>query len=120
MEITLNIPQNTWSKPIEVRTEVVQAICDSFLKGSWWYPYLEFLNKESQEFAKEYPWQSEQSSYIKFHETEMRTAFQALQKAGWHMIKHDMSNGTWYYLSKKDYSTTRGNYVVTDFYEQWD
>lgn len=120
MEITLNIPQNTWSKPVEVRTEVVQAICNAFLKGGWWYPYLALLHKETGKFAETHPWKDERYQFHEFHETEMRAAFQALQKAGWHMVKHDMSNGTWYYLSKRDYSTTRGNYIVTDFYEQWD
>lgn len=120
MEITLNIPQNKWSKPVEVRTEVVQAICNAFLKGGWWYPYLEFLHKEKETFAKEYPWTKEQEEYFKFHEVEMRAPFQALQKAGWHFVKHHMSNGTWYYLSKTDYSEISGNYIVTDFCEQWD
>ena len=50
----------------------------------------------------------------------MRTAFRAMQNAGWYFIKHDMRNGTWYELSDKDYSTTRGRYIVTDFTEQWD
>lgn len=120
MEITLSIPQNKWAKPTEVRQEVVQAICDAFLKGSWWYPYVEWLNKEKCEFAKNSPWSNERHHYIKFHEVEMHTAFKALRKAGYLFIKHDMSNGTWYRLTEKNYSNDRGNYIVIDFCEQWD
>ena len=33
MEITINIPENTYSVPTEVRSEVVQIICNAFLTG---------------------------------------------------------------------------------------
>ena len=36
MEITISIPKNDYSTPTECRQEVVQAICDAFLKGGAW------------------------------------------------------------------------------------
>lgn len=121
MEITLNIPQNKWSKPVEVRTEVVQAICDAFLKAyADWKPYQPYVNTITGRFTDSSPYYHKEKGVVKFHETEMRTAFRAMQDAGWYFIKHDMRNGTWYELSDKDYSTTRGRYIVADFTEQWD
>ena len=34
MEITINIPKNTYEVPTEVRPEIVQQICESFLCGN--------------------------------------------------------------------------------------
>lgn len=34
MEIKVNIPQNDYVQPTEVREEVVQAICNAFLSNS--------------------------------------------------------------------------------------
>lgn len=36
MEIKVNIPQNDYVQPTEVREEVVQAICNAFLSNSCW------------------------------------------------------------------------------------
>lgn len=36
MEIKVNIPQNDYVEPTEVREEVIQAICDAFLSNSCW------------------------------------------------------------------------------------
>lgn len=121
MEITLNIPQNRWSKPVEVRTEVVQAICDAFFKAyADWKPYQPYVNTITKRFCDCSDYYNKVNGAVKFHECEMRAAFKALQDAGWYFIKHDMMNGTWYEVSEKNYSDTRGRYIVTDFNEQWD
>lgn len=42
MEITVNIPKNDYIQPTEVRTEVVQAICEAFIErkcGSTFHPH---------------------------------------------------------------------------------
>jgi hypothetical protein len=121
MEITLNIPQNKWSKPVEVRTEVVQAICYAF-QVTWlpWKPYEPYVNMVEGRFSSFHDFLYKKEGVVKFHETEMRAAFKALQEAGWFIIKHDMMNGTWYKLSEKNYSESSGNFIVTDFCEQWD
>lgn len=36
MEIKVNIPQNDYVQPTEVRENVVQAICNAFLSKSCW------------------------------------------------------------------------------------
>lgn len=122
MEITLSIPQNKWARPVEVRTEVVQAICNAFLKNAIWHPYAidAYVNVKTNklcgfEHAKE-------DGCVKFHECEMRTAFQALVKAGYWFIRHDAMNGLWYELSIRDNVPAHMTHrrIVTDFIEQWD
>jgi hypothetical protein len=128
MEITLNIPQNTWSKPVEVRTEVVQLICDTFLKGETWYslynaivknPYrgnMEFGNNENYG----YKCSKKSDQFVTFHECEMETAFKALRKAGY-LFESDYYYGSscrWYKLTKKNYSQLHN--IVIGFTEQWD
>lgn len=122
MEITLSIPQNKWKKPTEVRTEIVQAICDAFLKRNWWYPCIPYIHLEHRNFGGYRDFCYEKDGFIKFYEVEMHAAFKALQNAGWHIFKHDAFNGTWYEASAKDYTIhdKRYNYRVIDFNEQWD
>lgn len=128
MEITLNIPQNKWSKPVEVRTEVVQLICDTFLKGdTWWSLYSAIVKSpysDKMEFGdtENYGYRCSRKSeeIVEFHENEMRAAFKALQEAGWY-FESDYRAGSsrkWYKLTKKNYSSLHR--IVTDFCEQWD
>ena len=130
MEITLNIPQNKWSKPVEVRTEVVQLICDTFLKGnSWWSLYgaivknvysgkMEFGDTENYGYACS----RKSEKIVEFHECEMKAAFKALQEAGWHFVAwhNRMSSYKCYKLTEKTYANTSDKFIVTDFCEQWD
>ena len=128
MEITLSIPQNKWSKPVEVRTEVVQLICDTFLKGeSWWSLYGAIVKNQNFgniEFADTYNYgygcSKKSDMIVEFHESEMRAAFKALQEAGWYFESdyHAGSSRKWYKLTKKNYSSLHR--IVTDFTEQWD
>lgn len=130
MKITLSIPLNTWTKPVEVRTEVVQLICDTFLRGiSWWSLYdviVKNPHSDRMEFGDSenygYRCSSKSEIIVKFHECEMRAAFEALQSAGWHFItgRHYGSSSKWYKLTEKNYTNTSDQYIVTDFCEQWD
>lgn len=125
MEITLNIPQNKWSKPVEVRTEVVQAICNAFMiLYARWHPILPYVNVKTGKFCESGDYYyGNNGDVVKFHETEMHAAFKALQEVGWFFIKHDACNGTWYELSEKNYvpdHQRRHRWIVTDFHEQWD
>lgn len=130
MEITLNIPQNKWSKPVEVRTEVVQLICDTFLKGgTWWSLYSAIVKSPysgKMEFGdtENYGYRCSRKSeeIVEFHECEMRTAFKALQEAGWHFIAGYRRNSSskWYKLTKKNYAEFSYEHIATDFCEQWD
>lgn len=130
MEITLNIPQNKWSKPVEVRTEVVQLICDTFLKGdSWWSLYDAIVQSpyngqmkfgDSDNYG--YRCSRKSDEIVKFHECEMKAAFKALQEAGWHFVAwhNRMSSYKCYKLTEKTYANTSDKFIVTDFCEQWD
>jgi hypothetical protein len=131
MEITLTIPQNKWAKPTEVRQEVVQLICDTFLKGETWYSLYDAIVKsrywDKMEFGNNenygYNCSRKSEKIVKFHECEMRMAFTALQEAGWYFkafycygsISHKC-----YKLSRENYEKTHNEYIVTDFTEQWD
>lgn len=118
MEITVNIPQNTYAQPTEVRPEVVQAICEAFLAkiqgrvpcspiyhpkndGNGMYrtatPFVElrdgigcgFINRDE---LKRY--NGDPKKHLTFHGCEMQAAFQALRKAGYHMLRV-LEYGTW-------------------------
>ena len=130
MEITLTIPQNKWAKPTEVRQEVVQLICDTFIKGGTWYSLYNAIVKspywDKMEFGdnENYGYRCSRKSekIVTFYECEMRMAFKALQEAGWHFISgyHYGSSSKWYKLTQKDYTSLRDEFIVYDFCEQWD
>lgn len=118
MEITINIPKNDYVQPKEVREEVVQAICTTFLEthvSNVFHPFSDgayrcktiyvatkrprggFGNSSWAESHKE-------DGYVRFNGEEMKAAFKALQDAGYYMFRvHDY--GTWmgYKCSKKPF-----------------
>lgn len=114
MEIKVNIPQNEYKQPTEVRAEVVQAICEAFIKktcGSTFHPYagsnngsrnatLWLFKQNGSGYAPsftthEYAHRDAQESEKKGKEyimyrirgCEMKAAFDALQKAGYYMFR---------------------------------
>ena len=115
MEIKVNIPKNDYVQPTEVKQTVVQAICDAFLRGGCWSTFHPFtdgfrartlgvichVNGEPYGF-NEKPFPNE--CFIKFNGAEMKAAFRALIKAGYHIYRvYDY--GTWmgYRVSKKPF-----------------
>ena len=117
MEIKLNIPENTYSVPTEVRPEVVQQICDAFLQrtsNSTFYPHhdgpyrratlhvelsgdkgIGFINPDSYSTPKD---------SVRIRGCEMKAAFEALRQAGYHIFRV-YKYITWlgYVLSEKPY-----------------
>lgn len=116
MEITINIPKNTYSVPTEVRPEVVQAICEAFLFGSIWSTFRPFdggaycsatlqvvltkcENGESSGYGfRKEPFSNEKG--IRIRGCEMSAAFKALREAGWHIFRvhesyESCSSGDW-------------------------
>lgn len=87
----IQIKKNDYVQPTEIREEVVQKICDSFLRGhgftsnGYWATHyvqndsLGFFNIR-QTFA--YP-----QKYTKIHEVEVKSAIRELLNAGYFMFK---------------------------------
>lgn len=111
MEITVNIPKNDYIQPTEVRTEVVQAICEAFIANSTFHPHhgsnngsrdakLWLFKRKDSKYAPhftsyEYAHRDAQDAerngkeYIMYRirGCEMEAAFDALQKAGYYMFR---------------------------------
>ena len=117
MEIKVNIPTNDYEQPTEIRSEVVQGICDVFLNGGAWstfHPFSESVYRRAsnkiirhKNDKKFYGFHDEGFSNdiaIRFNGAEMKAAFAALIKAGYHMFKV-YNYGTWkgYICSKKPF-----------------
>lgn len=129
MEITINIPQNTYSVPTEVRSEAVQKICDAFLYGRSnriFYPGNDGCGRDETHYAyktqarpnpdpsntddwfygfTDKRWAEKHytpETCIQFNGAEMRAAFKALIEAGYHIFRV-YSFGSWkgYILDRK-------------------
>ena len=109
MEIKINIPQNNYVQPTEVRPEVVQGICEAFLRQCAWsvfHPssggrYREethyiMRHKDKKEFYGfgDYHKAFSDSVYVKFNGEEMKAAFKVLREAGYFMFR-GLNYGTW-------------------------
>jgi hypothetical protein len=98
--MTINIPQNNYATPTECREEVVQAICDAFLRACAWSsfrPHTESRYRQATLFVlsqggKFYGFNSEPFSsdklYYRVRGCEMKAAFECLIKAGYHIFKY--------------------------------
>lgn len=135
MEIKVNIPQNDYIQPTDVREDVVQKICDVFLDrrggsihnvfhpvSDGCYRVRTLGLRVHKSDGKAYDFNSSPLScdeFIKFHGSEMKAAFEALIKAGYHMFKI-YEYGSWmgYVCDKKpQYHTYNGTWgtEVTSF-----
>lgn len=129
MEITINIPKNTYSVPTEIRQEVVQAICEAFLNDMTFFPnyhgrcgrhrYVakhDFGGGHGGFYFEEKPDGVYVSKSYRIHGCEMQTAFKILIDAGYHIFRLCGSGG--YKMSKKphlDYDHGSEVYEFTDF-----
>lgn len=111
MEIKVNIPKNDYKKPTEAREEVVQTICEIFLKTQWnvFHPFAGsnngcrnanlYIVKGSHQFFK-----SDSKNAIRVRGVEMQAAFEALIKAGYHMFRvYEYGEWMGYCCSKKPF-----------------
>ena len=118
MEIKVNIPQNTYVQPTEVRDWVVQGICDAFLDRCAWSTYHPFSSgayrradryiiKHKGDGKKYYGFKDEVFSHEEgttFNGAEMKAAFAALRQAGYHMfVTYDYGSWKGYFLSSKPF-----------------
>lgn len=127
MKIVVNIPQNTYEVPTEVRPDVVQYICEAFLCrtcNSVFHPFGTSVYRRATHFVElrdgkgigfispsDYPGMK---NYIQFHGSEMAAAFKVLRKAGWHIFKYYVY-GEWkgYRICEKPFY--EGGTEVTEF-----
>jgi hypothetical protein len=117
MNIEINIPANDYVQPTEVRQEVVQAICDAFLETHCWSIYHPFRDGRGRNptclvvpktkrcrasFSQED--RDSTKTGIKFNGAEMKAAFSALRKAGYHIFRV-YEYGSWlgYVCDKKPF-----------------
>lgn len=112
----IEIPQNDYVKPTEIRQQAVQAICNAFLQRSQvepYHPYSDGCYRPSNNyaslcnhgsFADRNDIKGKEHKYIRFNGAEMKAAFAALIKAGYHIFQI-YQYGSWmgYMLSKKPF-----------------
>lgn len=126
MEITINIPKNTYSVPTEIRQEVVQGICDAFLNGGVFFPNYHGSCGRHRYVVREDYGSGYKGVYFRekhdgvfvcksyrIHGCEMQTAFDVIIKAGYHIFRHCDSGG--YEVSKKPHLDFGRGYEVTEF-----
>ena len=128
MEIKINIPQNDYVQPTDVREEVVQMICNSLL-----HHYLDSDDYRDIEFA----WKKPQAQILvhgyktpyltggaerkKIYDEniivrtcEMKAAFDALQDAGYYIYGfQNWTGNTSYHISSKPFYAGRKAERVT-------
>lgn len=133
MELTLNIPRNDYKQPTEVRQNVVQAICDTFLCGncySVFHPATISAGKkrtiyvEVNKYGKgcgffgrlddlEYSRMCGHECY-RINGVEMQAAFAALRECGYHIFRiYKYRSWMGYICDKKPYRNDGEE--VTDF-----
>lgn len=132
MEIKINIPQNNYVQPTEVREEVVQMICDSLLShylDSKYYQDISFAWKKPQaqilvhgykiprlmggaERNKDY------DENIIVRTCEMKAAFDALQDAGYYIygFASVYGNKSYHISSKPVYAGRKAERIKFDLF----
>ena len=116
MEITVNIPKNTYEVPTEIRPEVVQYICDAFLRGCCWsilHPYANGSHRTptiyvevrdgkgvgffNQGYVNSTSAYGLKETFIRFNAQEVKAAFKALIGAGYYMYRYYEFGSWWGY-----------------------
>lgn len=106
MEIKVNIPQNDYTQPTEIRENVVQMICDVFLdrRAGWYHNVFHPVSDgnyrtrhkglrvhkssgKAWKFATNANDCSKNEEFIGIRGCEMKAAFNALIKAGYYMFE---------------------------------
>lgn len=123
MNITINIPQNDYKQPNEVREEVVQMICDYIIRkinqGMWvedtYQLYIEH-NYWSYQLYAELVGKNEMRTFrtenrrdlnlIRIRKCEMELAFEVLQHGGYYIFASYCTDGvyTFTFTKKPSYS----------------
>lgn len=118
MEIKVNIPANDYVQPTKPRPEVVQAICEAFIVHNAFgifHPFSENVYRQATLLVEvrdgkgvsflNRKWKSrEDDIYYRIYGVEMKAAFDALIKAGYHLFEV-YEYGSWkgYVCERKPY-----------------
>lgn len=126
MEITINIPKNTYEVPTEIREDVVQKICEAFLNKSCWsifHPFSQGCYRRATLFVQARNGKgvgfSNRADFlgkegIKVRGCEIAAAFKALRDAGYHMYRYyEYREWMGYKVDEKPY--VEGAVEVSDF-----
>lgn len=100
-EMAVNIKRNDYKQTTECREEVVQAICDAFLKNCAWSrfrPYNDGVGRNPTLYVighNKNDWYgfngnpfSSDKAYYRIRECEMKEAIRLLVEAGYHVWKY--------------------------------
>lgn len=111
---SINIPENTYSMPTEIRSEVVQSICDQMLRlGKLDFSTrTEKLYFDTKRKSITNDICNSNGTFIRVHSIEVNTAFQALQRKGYFIKKEKeiVCDKITYTLHYVDFDF-RGNYI---------
>lgn len=129
----INIPKNDYVEDTSINEEVVQGICNAFLKGCIWHPKHDgngMYRRSNNYVAK---WHNDTSFHFfsrnddkdrsdrvtkHFNEREMRVAWKELIAAGYHMFEI-REYGSWYGYKCGKRPYYEGGKEVKDFDERW-
>lgn len=111
MEITINIPKNDYVQPTEVRQEIVQAICITFLEthvNSIFHPFYDGPGRYPTLYVdtknKRGGFNKNKEDGVRVNGAEMKAAFKALREAGYHIFKiYEYRSWMGYECSKKPF-----------------
>jgi hypothetical protein len=125
--IQVKIPVNDFTIPTEPDQEVVQEICDAFL-GGWRYCVPTNANKgthyvgtfQGKGMFSSCLWSHEDGKKAtrnkEIHGCDMKAAFQALRKAGYHMfVRYSMGGDAFIRCRKEPYFVNGEEITTFDF-----
>lgn len=122
----INIPRNTYVQPTSVREEVVQGICEAFLRSEYssFHPFSDGVYRQKTIYIARHKGRKTYRRFrseffndeegVRFTGAEMKRAFEELIKAGYYMYRI-YEFGTWegYVCDKKPFR--EGGTRVTSF-----
>lgn len=86
----IQIKKNEWAQPSQIREEVVQTICDTFIKGRSFqiagHYETRFVKKDGLGFYHMWEVMAHPEEFVKINGAEMKAAFRELIKSGYFMF----------------------------------
>lgn len=96
----IKIEENNFEIPTEIRTNIVQGICDSLIKYEKLtiYRSIKSLYYDSKDGSIDSNYHHDDSRYLRINSIEIQTAFEALQTNGYSIKKLTYDNNVTYRL----------------------
>lgn len=113
----IKIEENNFEIPTEIRTNVVQGICDSFIKYGKLtiYRSIKSLYYDSKDRSIDSNYHNGDSRYLRINSIEVQTAFEALQTNGYSIKKLTYDNNVTYRLYRSYWDFDRTPLTPIDF-----